>query len=438
MNINMEVSVENTGGLERRLTVHVPGQDIQDKVNSKLRELSKQVRIKGFRPGRVPMSVVQQRYGKQVRQEIVNETMQQSLQQAIQDQELRPASMPRLDVEPENLDGGDLEFSALIEVFPEIEQLDVGQVEIDRPDTEVTGSDVEAMLNTLREQRRVWSPVERAVESGDQVLVEFVAEAKEGAVPAQGKQRLAIIMGESGFDSLEEAVAAIPVGEMKNVKLDFPGNFRDPALAGEKARVDLEVVSVSEGSLPEVDEEFIKSFGIEDGTLDSFKEEIRGNLERELKQATNTMLKTQLIDELVKATPDLDVPTSIVREEAASMAAQLASSQGQEQPDPVLIEHFMEKAESRVRGGLLLGELAQQNNIHIDGARVRDAIENIASTYEQPAEVVQLYYGNQKLLQQVESSVLEEQVVDWVMENAKVAPKEMKFQEVITAASNRT
>jgi len=437
----MQVSVENTSGLERRLTVQVPGQEIQEKIEIKLRELCKQVRIKGFRPGRVPMSVVKQRYGQQVRQDILNETIQMSLQQAIQDENLRPASMPRLESDPEDNDNSDFEFSALIEVYPEIGDLDVGSMTMDRPKTEVSDEDVEEMLGTLREQRTAWNPVERTPQAGDQVLVEYVGETDEGRVPSAGKQRLAVIIGESGFDELEQAVDSLPAGEGKTTELTFPENFRESGLAGKKASVELEVVSVSEGSVPEVDEEFVQGFGIEDGKLESFKTEIRGNLERELKQATSTMLKAQLIEELLKASPDLEVPVSIVREEAAGMAAQLVQSQGQELPPEQmesLVEPFMGEAEGRVRAGLLLGELAQQNNIRIDPAKVREAIETAASTYEQPAEVVQLYYSNERLLQQVESSVLEEQVVDWVMENAKVTDKEMKFQEVITAATSRS
>jgi trigger factor len=437
----MQVSVENTSGLERRLTVQVPGQEIQEKIDSKLRELCKQVRIKGFRPGRVPMSVVKQRYGQQVRQDILNETIQMSLQQAMQDEKLRPASMPRLEADPENNDGGDFEFSALIEVYPEIEELDVGSMTIDRPETEVSDEDVEEMLNTLREQRTAWDTVERTAEAGDQVLIEYVAETDEGRVPAAGRQRLAVIVGGSGFQELEKVIVSTPAGEEKNIELTFPENFREPDLAGKKARVDLQLVSVSEGTVPELDEEFIRSFGIEDGDLESFKTEIRGNLQRELKQATSTMLKAQLIEGLLKASPDLQVPASIVREEATGMAAQIVKSQGQElAPEQMesLAEPFMEQAEGRVRASLLLGELAQQNNIRVDPAKVREAIETAASTYEQPAEVVQLYYNNEGLLQQVESSVLEEQVVDWVLENAKVTSKDMKFQEVITAATTRS
>ncbi len=232
----MQVSVENTGGLERRLTVHVPEEDILEKVESKLKELRKQVKIKGFRPGRVPMSVVKQRYGKQVRQDIVSETIQASLQQAIQDEALRPASMPRLDTPPENLHSGDLDFSAMIEVYPEMDTIDVSSLEITRPEAKIGAEDVEEMLQTLREQRKVWNPVERTAQDGDKVVIEYAAETKEGRVPAEGKQKLAIMMGESGFDELEKAIAKIPPGEEKSVKLNFPENFRESALADKKSQ----------------------------------------------------------------------------------------------------------------------------------------------------------------------------------------------------------
>ncbi len=430
----MQVSVENTGGLERRLTVHVPESEIKDKVDVKLKELTKQVRIKGFRPGRVPMSVVKQHYGKQVRQDIVNETMQTSLRQAIKDESLRPASMPRVDAPPEGLDKGDLDFTAVIEVYPELETIDVSSLEFHRPETEVSDEDIDEMLQTLREQRKQWNPVERTAQPGDRVLIEYAAATDQDKVPAEEKQKLAIIIGESGFDALEEAIAEIPAGEEKNVELEFPENFREPVLAGNKARVDLRVVSVSAGSLPEVDEDFIKDFGVAEGTLEILQREIRGNLERELAQASKSLMKVRLIDALVKTVPDLDLPSSIVREEARSMAARALSSQDVEL-DESIVEAFMELAQGRVRGGLLLGELAQQNSIVIDGAKVRQAIQTIASTYEQPTEVMQMYYGNQQLLQQVENAVLEEQVVDWVLENAKVTSQAMTFKEVIAGAT---
>lgn len=430
----MQVSVENTGALQRRLTVQVPGQEIQQQVESKLKELSKSVRIKGFRPGRVPLSVVRQRYGKQVRLDIVNETMQRSLQQAIRDEDLRPASTPQVDVEPERLDAGDLEFSALIEVYPEIDPIDVSAIDIERPKAEITDQDVDDMLQTLREQRKSWDTVERKAKAGDRVLFDYAAETDEGRVPEEGVQRLAVIMGESGFEGLEDALLTLEAKETRDFELAFPENFREAKLAGKTAKADITLASVSEASLPEVDEEFIKSFGVEDGQLDTLKEEIRGNLARELKQATNTLLKSRLIDALLEVRADLEVPDSIVRQEATSMAAQATRSQDQ-QPDPAIVEAFMEPARKRVKAGLLLGELARQNQLRIDAGKVREAIETVANTYEQPSEVMQLYYGNQRLMEQVESSVLEEQVVDWVLENAKVTPRDMKFQDVIASAT---
>jgi trigger factor len=436
----MQVFVENTSGAERRVTVQIPGTEVEEKVSAKLRELGKTVRIKGFRPGRVPPTVVKQRFGAQARQDVLNELVQQNLQQALQDENIRPAGYPRMEEAPKTNDVGNYEFSALVEVYPEIDTLDVSAIEIDSPKTEVNDEDVEEMLKTLRKQRISWEPVERKAKAGDQVLIEYAGETKEGRVPEEGMARLGIIMGESDFDELEKTISAMAPEEEKNVKLAFPDNFRDPELAGKKAKTDLKLISVSEGTEPEVDEEFIKSFGIEDGTQESFETEIRGNLERELKQATNTILRGQLIDQLNKATPDMVVPDTVVREEAAHMAARLIQQQGQE-PDPEmvknLVEPFMEQAEVRVRAGLLLGEVAQQNAIRTDSGKVREAVELAASTYEDPEEVRQLYYNNQHLMQQVESSVLEEQVVDWVLENAKVTPKEMNFQEVITAATTQ-
>jgi trigger factor len=430
----MQVSVENTGALERRLTVQVPGEEIQDKVDSKLKELTKSVRIKGFRPGRVPLSVVRQRYGKQVRLDVVNETMQRSLQQALREQDLRPAAPPVVEAEPKLLEAGDLEFSAVIEVYPELDPIDIGTIAIDRPEAEVTDEDVEEMLRTLREQRKAWNEVERNAQPGNRVLIEYAATLDGERVPEEDEQRLALIVGESGFDALEEIVQALDIGQSQEAELTFPDNFREPKLAGKQATAEIKVVSVAEAELPEVDEEFVKSFGVEDGQLDTLQDEIRDNLQRELKQAVNSLLKTRLIDALREARPDLEVPESIVRREAVGMASQLTQAADKE-PDPALVDALMDRARARVKGGMLMGGLAQQNKIRIDATRVREAIETIANTYEQPAEVMQLYYGNQRLMEQVESSVLEEQVVDWVLENAKVTPKAMKFQEVFNSAT---
>jgi trigger factor len=431
----MQVSVENTGGLERRLTVQIPEAEIQQKVDSRLAELSKQVKIKGFRPGRVPMSVVKQRYGKQVRAEIANEAMQASLQKAIRDENLRLASAPQVDQMPDDISSGDLTFSALMEVYPEVGTVDVSGLEVERPQAEVTEADIDDMLKTLCDQRREWVEVERTPEKDDQVLFEYVGHTDEGRVPETGHQKLAIAMGVSGFDSLEAALKTMKAGDESEAELEFPDNFREPALAGKKARVELKVTRVSEAKSPEVDEEFVKSFGIEDGTIETLRTEIRNNLERELKQASTSMMKVQITEKLMSLIPGLEVPEGMVRQEAASLAARAAAQMGRE-PAPEDAAAFMGKAGDRVRAGLLMGEIARQNEIRIDQARVRGAIEMIAQTYEDPNEVIQLYYGNPQMTAQVENIVLEEQVVDWVLENAKVSPKEMKFKDVISGAAS--
>ncbi|HET6565182.1 MAG TPA: trigger factor, partial [Xanthomonadales bacterium] len=350
----MQVSVENTGGLERRLTVQIPASEIQQKVDSRLQELSKQVNIKGFRPGRVPLSVVRQRYGKQVRAEIANEAMQASLQQAIRDENLRPASMPQVDQLPEDISKGDLTFSALLEIYPEVGTVDVSGLEVERPQAEVADADVEDMLNTLREQRSEWVEVDRAPSNKDQVLFEYVGHTDEGRVPENGVQKLAIAMGVSGFDSLEAALQNLKAGEESEVELEFPENFREPKLAGKKARVELKVTRVSELQSPEVNEEFIKSFGIADGSLETLQKEIRSNLERELKQASTSLVKVQIIEKLMKLKPDLEVPEGMVRQEANSLAARVAA-QANREPAPEEAAAFMGKASERVRAGLLMG-----------------------------------------------------------------------------------
>ena len=241
-------------------------------------------------------------------------------------------------------------------------------------------------------------------------------------------------MGESGFEAMEKLVSKMSEGDEKKTTLEFPSDYREPELVGKSAEVALTLTRVQEAEFPEIDEEFIKSFGVESGAVDELKTEIRNNLERELNQAINTQLKTQLADRLLEMHEDLEVPESIVTSEAHNMLQQMLRGAEIEVTNEML-DHFREPARKRVRSGLLLGELAQQNEIRIDGAKVREAIEEIAQTYEEPREVLQMYYNDQRMLQAVENSVLENQVVDWVVNIAKVTDKPMSFQEVINAAT---
>ncbi len=430
----MQVTVEKTSALQRLLKVKIPGEQLQEKVNSRLKELGKKVKIKGFRPGRIPHKILLQRYGKSVRQEVVSEIVQSSLFEAIEKESLRPASNPVVDELPDMSAGGDIEFTASVEVYPEIESIDPTVINLDQPKTEVTEADVDEMLQTLREQRQTWAEVDGKPSKGNQVALEYVAQTDDGPVPAKGRQRLSIILGASGFDALEKAVSGLSAGESKTTKIKFPDEYGDPQLAGVKVSVELEVKSVQRSELPEIDEEFIKSFAVESGVMDDLRTEVRGNLERELNQATNSFLKTQLVGRLLEVHSDLEVPESIVQKEANNLKNRAAQAQGTK-ADDLSVEPYMELATRRVKSGLLLAELARQNNIIIDGAKVRKAIETVAETYEKPLEVVQMYYGNQQLLDSVENIVLEEQVVDWVVGKAKIKEQPMSFKDVINAAA---
>ena len=430
----MQVSVENTSAIEKLLKIQVPAEEVNKQIDARLREIGKQVRLKGFRPGRIPFSVLRQRYGPQAKAEVIQQTAQTSLQQAIEQESLRIAANPRLEEEPVLDEENGLVFNAIIEIYPEFDSIDVAEIAIDRPDVTVTDDDVDEMLETLKKQKIKWTDVERKPVDGEQALVEYTAETDEGTVPEQGKHRLAIILGESGFDDLEKAVRKMSAGDEKDLKLDFPADYREPALAGKKLDVALTLSKVQEGELPEIDEEFTQSFGVASGDVEELKIEIRNNLERELNQAVNTQLKTQLADRLLEMHEDLEVPESIVTNEAHNLLQQMLRGAEIEVTNEML-DHFREPARKRVRSGLLLGELARQNEIAIDGSKVREAIEEIAQTYEEPSEVVQMYYNDQRMLQSVENSVLENQVVDWVVNNAKVTDIPMGFQEAINAAT---
>ena len=429
----MQVSVENISTVETRLKIQVPAEEVKKQINARLREIGKQVRLKGFRPGRIPFSVLNQRYGPQAKQEVIQQTAQAALQEAVEKESLRIAANPRVESEPV-LGESELEINAIIETYPDLDSIDVSNIVIERPEVSVVDSDVAEMLETLKKQRIKWNGVERKPVEGDQALLEYTAKTDEETIPEEGSLRLAVILGESGFEALEKAVKKMSPGDEKDIKLEFPAAFREPALAGKTAEVAVTLTEVQESEVPEIDEEFVKSFGVASGEIEELKTEIRNNLERELGQAVSTQLKTQLAERLLEMHPDLEVPASIVANESHNMLQQMLRGAKLDITTEML-EHFKEPATKRVRSGLLLAELAQQNEIKIDGPKVREAIELIAQTYEEPTEVVQMYYNDQRLLQSVENSVLESQVVEWVVDHAQVTDKPMSFQEAIAEAT---
>jgi trigger factor len=429
----MQVSVENVSKLERKLTVSVPADRLESKVSERLRELSRSVRLKGFRPGKVPAKVIEQRFGAQVRNEAIGDLIRDSFGEAVREQNLRPAVAPAIETSgtPED---GEFRYTATFEVMPEIGTIDVSGLKVQRPTAEVADSDIDNMIETLRQQRRSWEPVERAAAEGDMVMFESVAEVEDLRMPAEGVERSGTIIGSKALPSeIEDGLVGLSAGDEKTIELTFPENHRAQSLAGKPGRLQVKVVRVSEGTMPEVDDAFMASFGITEGGLEKFRTEIRANLERELRGALMARLKGDVVAKLLQAHADLEFPERMVEAEARGMAQQAerqAQSQGQKDVK-VSHEALLPAARQRVAAAMLLGELARQNDIRLDRNRLNETMASIASTYEDPMQVVELYRNDAQLMQGLESRVIEDQLIDWIADHADLTVQQLSFTEVM-------
>ena len=423
----MQVSVENVGGLGRKLTVRIPANRLEDTVRNRVLEMGRSARLKGFRPGKVPTKVIEQRFGAQIRGEALSELIGSTFQEAVSNEKLRPAMQPSIATsgKPEN---GEIEYVATFEVMPEIGKIDVGGLEVIRQVAGVEDADVDQMIETLRLQRRNWNPVDRAAQKDDMVLFEFSAQAGDFRYPDAGTDRVGTIVGSNALPkALEDSLVGHKADDSFEADLDFPGDFRIVGLAGKAAHVTITIIRVQEPSLPELDDAFIAAFGASEGGLAKFREDVRSNLDRELSAALASRLKAATVEKLVDAHADLEVPQGIVENEAREMARRAA---GEGKP-PLAHEPFLASARRRVAGGLLLAEIARQNDIRIDSRRVAEALQAIASTYEEPDQVVELYTRDPQLMGGLQSRVLEDQVVDWVAANAKVSEQKLSFNDVM-------
>lgn len=425
----MQVSVESTGELGRRVTVEVPADRIDSQVDKRIRDLGRRVRLKGFRPGKVPMNVLRQRYGDQVREEVLNDVMRETFQQAMSDENLRPAVTPEITAKGRQ-SGENLEYTAEFEVYPELDGVDVSQLTLERPQAEVTDADVDTMIETLREQRREWQQVDREAREGDLVVIQYSAEAGDARHPAEGTERAGTVLGSDAlFADLEKSLEGVKKGDEKTVSVTFPEDFRVEGLAGKPGQVHFQVVSVSEGRMPELDEEFIRSFGISSGDVEEFRREVRNNLERELHQTVMERLRAQVVEGLIRSHQDLELPEKLVEQEAENLQRQAQG--GQQGGDAPALSAFMDQARRRVTAGFLLNEIARQNGLQADPGRVREKIGEIAATYEQPEQVIEAYQSDPRLLENVRSLVLEEQVVEWIVDHADVTDQPMSFNALM-------
>lgn len=432
----MQVSVEKLDDFARRMRISVPNERFQQGIHARIRELSKTVNLNGFRHGKVPVVVIEKRFGAQVRDEVTNQLIRDTLAEAVQEHKLRPAHQPS--VARDNSDASEFAYTATFEVLPEFPEIEVADLEINREVASATDADIDRMIDTLRRQRMSFRPVDRAAATGDFVAFEFAISAGDVRIPEQGMERGLTAIGQKAvMAEIENALIGMVADESRQIEASFPAEYRDARIAGKTAQIDVKVTRINEGVMPEVDDAFALSFNIPGG-VDAFRREVRQNLERELGQALSARLRGAVVEQLLKKYEGLGVPTSLVTNEAQSLQRQAiaemterAKRAGQPVPPEPAVESLREMARRRVLAGLLLNELAIRNGLRLDENRVRSALSAIASTYEDPSEVVTMYQQDQRLMNGLRARVMDEQVAEWVAEHAKVTDVQRSFQEIL-------
>lgn len=428
----MQVSVETTQGLGRRVTITVPAADIEKAVNSELVNVAKKVRVDGFRKGKVPMYIVKQRYGASVMQDVLGDVMQRNFINAIIEQKINPAGAPSY--KPEMLeDGKDFVYSVEFEVYPEIELKGLETIEVEKPVVSVKDEDLENMLETLRKQQAQWKEVSEAATADSRITINFTGSIDGEEFEGGKAEDFALVMGEGRMiPGFEDGIVGHKAGEEFDIEVNFPEDYHAENLKGKAAKFAIVLKKVEQRELPEFTEEFIKRFGIVDGTLEGLRAEVRKNMERELKNAVRNRIKAQVLDGLVNAN-EIEVPAAVVDGEIDVLRRQAAQRFGGNEKQAMELprELFEEQAKRRVVIGLLLGEVISANELKADEDRVKALIEEMASAYEDPAEVIEYYSKNNELMNSVRNLALEEQAVEKVLEVAKVTEKETNFTELM-------
>ena len=431
----MQVSVETTSGLERRMTVGIPADRIENEVNKRLQQTAKRARVDGFRPGKVPMSVIRKRFGASAHQEVIGEVIQSSFYEAIMQEKLNPAGAPS--VEPKSMEAGkDFEYVATFEVYPEVTLAGFEAISVERPESEVTEADVDTMLETLRKQNTRFEAVERAAENGDQVTIDFVGKIDGEAFQGGTANGTNLVLGSGRMiPGFEEGLVGAKAGDSLTLKVTFPEDYQNLDLAGKAAEFETTVQAVAAPALPELNDEFFAQFGVNEGGLEGFRAEVRKNMERELRQAIKTKVKGQVMDGLLK-TNTVEVPKALISNEIDRLREQAVQQFGGAniQASQLPAELFEEQAKRRVSLGLIVAEVVKQNDIKPDNDRVRAMVEELASAYQEPEQVINWYYQNEQQLGEIQSVVLEEQVVDTVLQKAQVTDKKVAYEEAVKPA----
>ena len=433
----MQVTVENTSDLERKMRVTIPSDEVEVQVTEKIKQTAKQVRLKGFRPGKVPLKEVKRRFGAGIRQEVSSEVIQSTYGQALQQEDINPAGMPKIeDVKIE--EGQDLEYTAVFEVFPEVEVAGFDGIEVEKLSSQVEDDDLDKMIQTLREQRTEFSDVERAAVDGDKLNIDFEGFVDDEAFEGGKAESADIVLGSGQMiPGFEEGLIGLSGGDEKDLEVTFPEDYQADNLAGKAAVFKIKVNSVAEPVLPELDDEFFTLFDVKEGGLEAFREEVKSNMQRELDASIKAKVKNQVMDGL-DATNELELPQALLDEEVNRMrqeaVQQFGGGQGAPQIDPSVLpaEMFSDQAGKRVKLALIINAIVEKNELAPDEDKVRETIETMASSYEDPEQVINFYYSNEQQLSQIRNVVLEEQIVDLVLESAKVSEKAVSYEEAVS------
>ena len=432
----MQANLENLGTLERRLSVAVPMAEIDHEIDSRLKKLTRTVKMHGFRPGKVPLKVVAQQYGPQVRQEVLGDALQKSFGQAVREQNLKVAGYPRFDAKPPAEGASEFEYSATFEVYPEVQLGDISGTTITRPHLEVTDTEVERTLEIMRKQRVKFETAARGAENGDRVTLSYTGRI-DGAEFAGGKaENQQMIVGEGRMlPDFESQLQGIKAGETKTFDVRFPDDYHGKDVAGKTATFEISVSEIAAPRLPDIDAEFARGLGVVDGDLEKMRAEIRANLEREVKIRLRNRVKDQVMQAFLDTTK-VEVPKALVDDEIErlrELTRQDFTARGipVKEDTPLPAELFQAQAQRRVNLGLILAELVKAHQLQAKPEQVRAAVEEQAQSYEHPQEVVRWYYQQPERLREIESMALEDNVVDWALRTAKVEDKPIEFDELM-------
>lgn len=434
--IGMQVSVESGEGLEKRLLVDLPAGRVSEAMEKKLRELARHVRLDGFRPGKVPMRTIRQRFGEQVRHETYGNLIQETLYEAASQEKLMPAGEPRVELRDAAEEGG-LGYTATFEIMPQVEVADLSGQSVTRVVAEVADSDVDEMIDKLRKQRTVWNDVDRGANDGDTVHMDFKGMIDGEIFEGGTAENVPLVLGSgSMIDGFESGLLGAKPGDERTLEVTFPEDYRASHLAGKAATFEVKVLRVSEPQLPEIDEEFVKAFGVEDGTEEALRADVAKNMRHELKQKLSNINKEKVMDALIAANP-IDVPKALVNQEAERMKKQMVQDmqqRGQSSNFDLPASVFEDQARRRVQLGLLVAELIEKHGLKAEEEKVRSTIAEFAESYENPQEVVDHYMQDANARKSIENLVLENAVVDWVMTQVQVSDENKAFSEVMDNA----